>query len=152
SVRESSPWVVLKSMELQTWGSRSAFSLVDQGLTAGVGFAVNLLLARWMSAELYGAFAVVFTMYLFLTGFHNVLLLEPLSVIGPARYSTRLIGYFRAQLRIHAVIVWPLSGAFAIAGLLTVKLFPGSPLSGAFLGVGAALPFLLLLWLVRRMC
>ena len=72
------------------WGVRSALSLVDQGLTSGAGFGVNLLLARWMPADVYGAFAVAFAGFLFVSGFHNVLLLEPMSVMGPSRHAERL--------------------------------------------------------------
>src|SRR5580704_9484209 len=72
---------------MRLWGMRSGLSLVDQGLTSGAGFAVNILLARWMPAEVYGAFAVAFAAYLFVSGFHNVLVLEPLSVMGPSRHA-----------------------------------------------------------------
>ncbi|MGA9592260.1 MAG: hypothetical protein WBS18_04135, partial [Candidatus Acidiferrales bacterium] len=90
---------------LRVWGVRSAASLVDQALTSGAGLAVNLLLARWMTASFYGAFAVTFAGFLFFAGFHNVLLLEPLSVIGPARYGDGLRAYFRTQLTLHIVLV-----------------------------------------------
>src|SRR5215475_4016688 len=66
------------------YGRASCYSLADQAAAAAAGFGVNLLLARWLSASDYGIFAVVFAAYLFLSGFHNVLLLEPLSVLGPA--------------------------------------------------------------------
>src|SRR5580693_5094418 len=69
---------------ISVWGMRSALSLLDQGLTAGAGFGVNLLLARWMPAVAYGAFAVAYSGYVFVSGFHNVLLLEPMSVMGPS--------------------------------------------------------------------
>ena len=49
--------------QVRVWGVRSGLSLVDQGLTSGAGFAVNILLARWMPAEVYGAFAVTFAAY-----------------------------------------------------------------------------------------
>src|SRR5580704_16536472 len=50
--------VVITPGRLRTWGWLSALSLVDQGLTSGASFGVNLLLARWMAPEVYGAFAV----------------------------------------------------------------------------------------------
>src|ERR1700724_1312026 len=86
---------------LRVWGIRSALSVFDQGLTAAVGFAVNIALARWLSADAYGAFAVAFATFLFVSGFHNVLLLEPLTVMGPSRHAARLPGYFRAQIAVH---------------------------------------------------
>src|ERR1700730_16072293 len=100
---------------LRIWGLKSALSLIDQALTSGAGFAVNILLARWLSPSLYGAFAVAFAASLFVAGFYNVLVLEPLSVFGPARHASNLLAYFRAQVRLHFLLVGSLSGL----GLLT---------------------------------
>jgi len=58
-----------KAARIRRLGLKSAFSLVDQGLTAAVGFGVNLALARWLPARIYGAFAVAFAGYLFVGGF-----------------------------------------------------------------------------------
>jgi hypothetical protein len=100
---------------ISVWGMRSALSLLDQGLTAGAGFGVNLLLARWMPAVAYGAFAVVYSGYVFVSGFHNVLLLEPMSVMGPSRHAERLPAYFRAQIGLHASLV----GGLSLLALIT---------------------------------
>jgi O-antigen/teichoic acid export membrane protein len=144
--------IVLTRESLQAWGVRSALSLLDQGLTSGAGFAVNLLLARWLPAEIYGAFAVAFAGFLFISGFHNVLLLEPLSVFGPSRYGKRLPPYFRAQIVIHTVLVGGLSVAVLLACTVFWRVVPGSTVIVAMVGSGLALPFLLLVWLARRMC
>jgi O-antigen/teichoic acid export membrane protein len=137
---------------LRTWGWLSVLSLADQGLASGAGFGVNLLLARWMSAEIYGGFAVAFAGFLFVAGFYNVLLLEPMSVMGPSRYAGNLTAYFRAQIAVHAILVGALSGVSILAGLVFWKVVPASPLIGAVMGAGLSLPFLLLTWLSRRMC
>jgi len=144
--------VVFTRERLRVWGWRSAVSLVDQGLTAGAGFGVNLLLARWIAAEAYGAFAVAFAGFLFVSGFHNVLLLEPMTVMGPSRHAGRLPGYFRAQMKVHLILVGPLSAATLLAGAILWSRGPGSALAEAVVGAGLSLPFLLLAWLVRRMC
>jgi O-antigen/teichoic acid export membrane protein len=137
---------------LRAWGWLSVLSLVDQGLASGAGFGVNLLLARWMAAEVYGGFAVAFAGFLFVAGFYNVLLLEPMSVMGPSRYAGNLPAYFRAQIRVHAILVGTMSGVSLLVGLLLWRVVPASPLIGAVMGAGLALPFLLLTWLSRRMC
>ncbi len=137
---------------LWVWGIRSGLSVVDQGFTSGSGFLVNLLLARWLSADVYGAFAVAFAGFLFVAGFHNVLLLEPMSVMGPAGYVKRLPAYFASQLRVHLVLVGPLSILLLLAGAVVALRTPHSPLVGALIGSGVALPLLLLYWLARRMC
>jgi O-antigen/teichoic acid export membrane protein len=127
-------------------------AIVDQGLTSGSGFLLNLLLARWLSSEAYGAFAVAFATLLFVAGFHSVLLLEPMSVFGPADYSHRLVGYFIAQLKLHAVLVGALSGALLLASAIMARLGVPRELVAATVGSAIALPFLLLFWLARRMC
>src|SRR5882757_4711202 len=137
---------------LRVWGVRAAFSLLDQGLFSGAGFLVNWLLARWLAPASYGAFAVAFAAFLFTYGFHNALLLEPMSVFGPSRHAESLPGYFRAQLMIHIVMVGPLSAVGIVTGLLVWRITPGSPLVGAIMGVSLALPLILLLWLARRIC
>jgi O-antigen/teichoic acid export membrane protein len=151
-VLETGVGLFLTPARLRVWGIRSGLALVDQGLTSGAGFGVNLLLARWMPAELYGAFAVAFAGFLFISGFHNVLLLEPMSVLGPSRHAERLPAYFRAQIVIHAVLVGALSAAGLLTGLVLWRVYPDSSLTGAIVGAGLTLPFLLLLWLARRMC
>ena len=142
----------LTSSRLRRWGLQSAFSIVDQGLNALVGFGVNLVLARWLPREAYGAFAIAFAVYLFVSGFHNVLLLEPLSVFGPSKHAENLRPYFRAQLRLHAVIVGSLAITLVISGVLAMKFAPGNPLGRVLVACGVSMPFLLLLWLARRMC
>src|SRR2546423_9060278 len=95
----------LTSSRLRRWGVQSVLAILDQGLTAAAGFGVNLVLARWLPPEAYGAFAVAFAGYLFVSGFHNVLVLETLSVLGPARHSSWFPAYFRAQITGHALLL-----------------------------------------------
>lgn len=137
---------------LRRWGFKSALALLDQGLFSGAGFLVNLLLARWLAPASYGAFAVAFAIFLFISGFHNVLLLEPLTVMGPGRHSAYLPAYFRAQFLIHFILVGALALAGFVAGLVAWRVAPSSPLVGAIFGSALMLPLLLLLWLLRRMC
>ncbi len=142
----------LAPARLRALGLKSALSVADQGLTSGAGFAVNLFLARWLAAPVYGAFAVAYSTTLFLSGFHNVLLLEPLSVFGPAHHASHMYQYFRAQVCIHFLLVGILSGVGIFASLILWLLSPQNPLTLTFVSASVALPFFLFLWLVRRMC
>ena len=151
SLAEASAYRIT-SASLFDWGKKSALSLTDQALTSGASFAVNLLLARWLPGEAYGAFAVAFAAYLFVTGFHNVLLLEPLSVMGPSRHSANLPSYFLAQIKLHILLTGILSMFALLTGLILWKFTPQSPLISAVLGAGITLPLLLFLWMTRRMC
>lgn len=136
---------------LRVWGIRSSVAMLDQALSSGAGLVLNLLLARWLSAEAYGAFAVAFAGALFLSGFHNVLLLEPMTVMGPARYADRLLTYLRSQMRVNTVLVLVLSALTMLTGVV-LGLGHSRELGGAFIACGIAVPFILLLWVARRMC
>src|SRR5882724_1257597 len=132
---------------LRTLGVKSAWSLVDQGLTALMGFCVTFLLARWLPAEVYGAYAIAFAGYLFVSGLHNVIVLEPMSVMGPSRHAHRLREYLRAQVAVHGVLT--VAGAVGVVGAaLAARLVaPANPLAEAAAGIGLALPFSLFLFL-----
>ena len=140
------------SANLRVWGARSALSLIDQGFTSGAAFGVNIFLARWVPAATYGAFAVAFAGFLFVSGFQNVLLLEPVSVFGPSRYANRLPQYFNTQLQIHIFLAGSLAAVTILGALVFAHFSPHSALVEAAIGAGVALPFMLLLWLARRMC
>jgi O-antigen/teichoic acid export membrane protein len=141
----------LTARRVRTWGIKSGLSILDQGLVSGAGFLLTFLLARWLSSEVYGAFAVAFATLLFLSGFHNVLLLEPMSVMGPARYSARTPAYFAAQLKIHKLLGALLAGALLLTALFMRLLGANHELTIATAASAFALPFFLMLWLVRRM-
>jgi len=146
------PGFTVDASRLRAWGLMSALALLDQGLFSGAGFLVNLLLARWLVPASYGAFAVAFATFLFVSGLHNVLLAEPLTVMGPGRHSGNLPAYFRAQFVIHFVLFGGLALAGVLTGLVAWRMVPGSPLVGAIFGSALMLPLLLLVWLIRRMC
>jgi O-antigen/teichoic acid export membrane protein len=134
------------------WGMRLSLSLVDSGATVSAGLLVNLLLARWLPALHYGAFALVFALFLFLAGLHNALVLEPMSVNGPANHPRNLADYFEAQIWVHLAFTAVLAAPLLLAAALLALSGYGGPLPGALLGAGLAFPFVLLLWLARRMC
>jgi len=137
---------------LRFWGIRSGLSVLDQGLTSGASFLLNLFLARWLTSEAYGAFAVAFATLLFLSGYHNVLLLEPMTVLGPARYSAEMTGYLFAQLKVNTIVVAVLSGLMLLAAGGVAAFGVQHALITTTAVSALALPFLLLFWLVRRMC
>lgn len=145
------PYLNLAPGRLRVWGIRSTVAMLDQAISSGAGLVLNLLLARWLSAEAYGAFAVAFAGALFMSGFHNVLLLEPMTVMGPSRYADRLLTYLRSQMKLNTLLVLILSALVILTGVV-LALDHSPELGGAFLACGIALPFILLLWVARRMC
>jgi O-antigen/teichoic acid export membrane protein len=146
------PAACFASGRLWAMGVKSAWSLMDQGLTALTGFCVTFLLARWLAPEIFGAYAIAFAAYLFVSGLHNVVVLEPMSVIGSSRHVGRLHEYFHAQIVVHGVLTGLFAAGVVCFSLVVWFVAPTSALAGAFAGSGLALPFLLFLFLARRMC
>ncbi len=152
AAEEAFPSSLLTPARLRIWGKRSVLSLLDQGLTAGSGFLLNVLLARWLSREAYGTFTVSFAAFLLLSGFHNVFFVEPMTVIGPSSYPGRLTEYFGEQLRTHILLLGTLCGLGLLAGGLLAIVTSGGPLSAVIMAAASTIPLLLTFWLARRMC
>ena len=132
------------------WLRKGATAFADQGLFAASGFLVNILLARWLPPEQYGGYALAFSIYLFLSSFHNALLLEPMSVLGPASYRNALPEYLGRLLPLHFAVTVPL-GLLVGVGATVFEFFSKSRvLPSAFWGVSMAMPWMLLFWLWRR--
>jgi len=136
--------------KLIPWVMKGGLALLDQGVFAGSNFVMSILLARWLSAEQYGTYAVGFAVFLFLLNFHAALLLEPMLVFGSSVYRNCLRGYVKALLLLHlgmsVIIVLGLCASAAIA----FKLQQADGLPGALLGIAFAAPALFLFWLAKR--
>ena len=135
------------------WSLKAGVAILDQALFSGSNFVLNILLARWLRPEEYGAFSLSFAIYLFFSGFHNALILEPMSVLGTAKYLDSLKNYMAGQFFIHAIVTGFSGLLILIIGLVLlffhlVELF----LSLFIIGTGIFLPLMLLMWLARRSC
>lgn len=124
----------------------ASYSLVDQGLAVGGMFLANVALARIGTKEEYGIFALCYSVYTFVAGLHNALLLEPYTVFGAGRYHRVFDSYAKVMRRSNAVlclcssllflITWLflrwIAPALAIPSLLGLALTSGLLLTGAF--------------------
>jgi O-antigen/teichoic acid export membrane protein len=135
--------------ENRKWIGRGAWVIADQGLFALANVVLNVLLARWLSPGEYGAFAVGYSLFLFIGAFHTALLTEPLLVFGPGKYANQLRRYLTFLLRGH----WTLTGIGSVLLILAASIlrFNGmGPLSQALFSLALAAPFSLLMWFSRR--
>jgi O-antigen/teichoic acid export membrane protein len=123
-----------------------AASVADQAATSGTNFTMNVLLARWLAPSDYGAFSVSWSFCLIFAALHNALVLEPMTVVGPAEYTSRLRAYLKAVTRLNWYVVLVLGAAAANLALFYRE--PGVRLALATLGM--ALPGYLLLLTSRR--
>jgi len=136
--------------QILSWTTKGSLAIADQGLFAGSNFLLNVLLARWLAPADYGAFALAFSLFLLLAGFHNAALIEPMTVLGPASFRDNLRNYISQLSKLHfglTLCFASLAGAVAIALLCLVS--EGS-VGSALAGMAIALPWILLYWLLRR--
>lgn len=132
------------------WVTGGAVAIMDQGATGLAALAANLLLARWLAPEAYGAFVLGFSMLLIASTVHGALVLEPMSVLGPSRGDAELRAYLQMQVtKIHLLVVGPPAAVLILVGLV-VGWLGSRPLGAGLLGGGMALPAVLWLWAVRR--
>ena len=141
-VREDAPRVTLR------WGGRAICAVLDQACFAGSGFVVNILLARWLTSEAFGSFAVAYSTFFFLGTLYTQLLTAPMLVFGAGKYADRFRGYLGVLVCGHIMVAGGIGLALAAAAAALTRL--GSPAGAqAFSGLALAAPFILLLWLGR---
>ena len=135
------------------WLGKFAYGVADQSAASGGNFLLNILLVRFFLPEQYGAFTIAFSVFLFLSGFHNAFILEPLSVIGPLYYSERLAEYLKVTIHLHFLLTLGMS-ALCFVIFLVCRLFFnwGQFLFSGLFSVSFAMPFILFFWLTRRVC
>lgn len=137
----------LPSMDtLVNWGIKSGWSILDQGVYSGANFLVNILLARWFSAEIYGGYSVAFSIFLLLSNAQVALIAEPMSIFGAGKYRAQQSDYLNHLLRLQWI------GAFiSCIAVLPMYLLPqSSELRSSLVAMMIALPFILGYWYMRR--
>ncbi|OGW86568.1 MAG: hypothetical protein A3C35_08420 [Omnitrophica bacterium RIFCSPHIGHO2_02_FULL_46_11] len=131
------------------WLHKGGFAVLDQGLFAGSNFLASILLARWLPAAEYGAFVVAYSIFLLLGVFHTAILTEPMLVFGSGKYSSKFQSYLGCLLYGHLVLALTISLIMAITAIIFAH-FGSRLLANAFFGLTVASPFILLLWILRR--
>jgi O-antigen/teichoic acid export membrane protein len=125
------------------------FGLVDQGLSVGAMFLVNVALARTQTKEQYGMFALSYSIFTFLAGLHNAAVLEPFTVYASGRYRDRFAVYWRVMMRSNLLAGLTLSAGLLLACLLFLWVAP-SLNSPALFGLAVTVSFILSGSFLRR--
>jgi len=135
--------------QLRHWIPKIGYSIADQGFISGANFVLNILLAKWILPDEYGLFGITFSLFLFLSGFHNALLIEPLVVIGPARYGSQTARYLTMVVCLHLLFSLIITVLLLVAAPFIIGWQTG--LSLWMLVVVSISSFsILLFWLLRR--
>jgi len=125
------------------------FSIADQALAVGGMFLANVALARTQSKEEYGIFALTYSVFTFLAGLHNAVILETYTVYGSGRYNARFGEYAKLLWRSNAWLGLALTATISVVwtALYWAKPVLASP---TILGLALACGFLLTGSFVRR--
>jgi len=133
--------------EVKRWIKKGGWALLDRGLFGLSNFALNVLLARWLTPYDYGVFTLFYSLFWLFGAFHTALFIEPLLVFGPGQYRHRFPEYLGALVYSH------LGFTFCASVIcLMVALGLGNTGGTPLLGVAISGPFILLLWLMRQAC
>jgi O-antigen/teichoic acid export membrane protein len=136
--------------KLVPWVMKGGLAILDQGIFTGSNFVISILLARWLSPEQYGSYAVAFAIFLFILTFHQALMLEPMSVFGGSAFRNCLRGYLKALLVLHSGMSLVIAVVLGISAGVAFKLGSAGSLPSALVGVAFAAPSILLFWLLKR--
>jgi O-antigen/teichoic acid export membrane protein len=126
-----------------------ALGLLDQGLSVGGMFLVNVALARTQTKEQYGMFALSYSIFTFFAGLHNAAVLEPFTVYASGRYQARFTTYLRLMIRGNVLAGLILSAGLLLTCLLFSWIAP-SLNSPSLVGLAVAVSFILTGSFVRR--
>jgi O-antigen/teichoic acid export membrane protein len=131
------------------WVGKGALAVLDQGLSSGSNFLITILLARWLTAEQYGAYALAFSIFLLLAGAHESLISEPMMVFGPSSYGNHRREYLGVVLWIEGALGLVFVGVLVCAALIAHHYAAGSDLARALAGLCVSTPCVFLFWVAR---
>lgn len=127
------------SRQLRQLGGRAGWNLADQVVSSGTNLVLSLLVARQLSVEGFGAFAIALTIYSFLIGAARALITQPLVV----RYAAAGNAEFARAAR-SAAGAATLLGLASGAVTVTAGLVIGGSVGSSLICIGVFLPGLLL--------
>jgi O-antigen/teichoic acid export membrane protein len=138
------PWLPQVFSAATTGG----LAILGQGTFAGSHFLMNVLLARWLSPEEYGAFALAYSGFLLFLMLYGACVYEPLIVFGSGRHAGRFQEYFGLLARGNVLVLGVLSCLMLASSSLLSRFLP-SGVERDFAALSLAAPFVLVTWLGR---
>jgi O-antigen/teichoic acid export membrane protein len=151
SLRTLKDVVAPRSSGWSRWLAKGVFAVLDQGLISGSNFLLGILLARWLGADQYGAYALAFAMFILVSLVYQSLVLEPMTVFGPSVYH----GESRKYLGILVRLQTALGCVVFVVGAIGAAYFyarGSAQLAPALVGATIAGPCVLLFLFARRAC
>ena len=131
------------------WIGKISGALVEQSVFAGTNFAIDIILARFMSADAYGAYVVTDAWFLLCQNLYDAYLTEPMAIFGSGKYGSSFKKYMAYTYIGHLGVSIILALILGIAAFLT-GIFDSHFVASAMLGAAIATPLLLTRWLARQ--
>jgi O-antigen/teichoic acid export membrane protein len=131
---------------LRPFMSKVLASIADQATSSTANFVMNVLLARWLAPTDYGSFSVSWSFCLVFAALHNAIILEPMSVVGPAEYGAGLRGYLKSVGKLNVWVVL----ALGMCAATTAFFYQTPEVRQALLVLALCLPGYLLVLTRRR--
>jgi O-antigen/teichoic acid export membrane protein len=131
------------------WSKKGSIAILDQTLFNGIHLLLSILLARWLEPGQYGIFAITYSILVLFGAFHMAILIEPMLIFGTGKYKDKFDKYLGVLISGNFFLT--LSASFI---LIVISIFIGNiynkNMQLALFGLAISLPFILLLWLLRR--
>lgn len=132
---------------VRRWSKDSLFGVLDQGFFSTTNFLINIFFGRWLSENDYGAYAIVFTIFLILSTFQSSLIFEPMAVFGPGDFRSNGKTYFKSLVMMQVMITTGIS-----ALLLVSSIFAAQPVKNPLISLAVSITLILLYWFFRQAC
>jgi O-antigen/teichoic acid export membrane protein len=113
---------------------------------------LNIMLARWLPPEQYGAYALAFSVYVLLLGIHQNYFLEPMAVFGTSIYKDHQRKYYGALIWLQLAFSVALILLLLIAALAADRIWRESSVGSTLAGMAIAAPIVLIAALARATC
>jgi hypothetical protein len=124
---------------MRSVGARISWGILDQALSSITNAALSFFVARAVTQNQFGAFAVAFTLYTVIIGVSRALVSQPLTL----KFASAPPHEFREAAR-QVIAAAGLLGAAAAAGCAGFALLIGGQVRGALLALAVTLPGLLI--------
>lgn len=130
---------------------KSAWAVCDNAMFAATNFLVAVAVARHVSLDEYGTYALAQSIVLFISTFHTAFLTEPLLVFGSERYRDKAKEYILAAVAIH-IAMFVVIEAFLAITILALGRMGMLMWARAFSMAAIGSPLILLGWFLRKAC
>lgn len=126
-------------------------AIAEQAIFAGTNFMLTVLLVRWMPIDHVGVYSFCYSLIIVTCMLFEALVSEPIPILGPSRYASRLRCYTGAVVFLHLAI--SVLASFALLAVGSIFQGRESPLIGeTMVGAVIAAPLLFLRPMTQQLC